>query len=722
MTSPEPEDAGARYATLTGNVAADLPKFVLKHQGSFFVADHRGDFPDPPAREFGFYVEGTRFLRRLELLVHGLRPLVLHATASEDEQQVAVDLTNPDVTEPGRHPLAGQTVRIARRLTLYERQLYETLMVESFASGVHELALTWCFRADFADVFEVRGLRRSRRGRTFPAQADTSTVRLAYRGLDGVTRVSELRFAPTPQELTTETASYCLRLEPGSRLELSLIASASAEPDPSPEALGVGEVIRRRRSGRARLEGEATKVHADSEYVNRWVERARTDLHMLVTETADGLVPYAGIPWYVAPFGRDSLITALQVLPFEPQIARGTLCFLARHQGIRDDPFTDQEPGKILHEYRHGELAACGEIPFLPYYGSVDATPLFVIVLAEYMRWTHDVALARRLWPAVERALVWMIGQGKGDGYLWYQCRSSRGLVNQGWKDSHDAIMHESGDLAVPPIALVEAQGYQYAALQAAAGLAEVIGHTEIVVTLRERAGRLREQFERDFWMEEEGYYALALDGAGRPCRVITSNPGHCLWTGIAGEGPAEAVAKRLLAEDMYSGWGLRTLAARERRYNPMSYHNGSVWPHDTALVAGGLRRYGFTDSFLTLATGLFETVVRCEGLRLPELLCGFPRLAGYGPPRYPVACSPQAWAAGVIFQLLSDMLRFEPVAAANRLTLNAPILPPWLNWLEVRGLMLRDSSIDLVVSRGRQGAAVEVIGRRGDAEVVVKR
>ncbi len=715
-------DAERRYATMAASLAADLPKLVLKHQDSFLVADRRGDFPELPGGEFGFYVDDTRVLRRLELFVQGLPPLVLNATASEDEHQLAVDLSNPDLAEAGRPPLPGQSVRLARRLTLYERQLSQTVTVESYAQEPHAFLLTWRFDADFADVFEVRGLRRARRGRTIPAEAGASRVRLGYRGLDGVIRITELAFDPPPDELTTEAAHYHVAVPPGSHLELALTISARAEPETPPPTLNMGEIMHRRRAGSERLAGQATKIQTDSESVNRWLQRARTDLHMLLTETPDGPIPYAGIPWYVAPFGRDSLITALQVMAFEPEIARGTLRFLARHQAASDDPFTDQEPGKILHEYRRGEMSACREIPFVPYYGSVDATPLFIITLAEYVRWTHDVALARQLWPAVERALVWMVTQAGDDGYLRYQRRSTQGLANQGWKDSHDAISHASGALAPAPIALVEVQGYQYAALSGAAELADLVGHADMAGTLRTRAGRLRERFEHDFWMEDEGFYALALDGDGEPCRVITSNPGHCLWAGIADEAHAETVAKRLLAGDLASGWGLRTLSARERRYNPMSYHNGSVWPHDTALAAAGLRRYGFVEPFMTLATGLFETAIRCEGLRLPELLCGFARVPGFGPIRYPVACAPQAWAAGVVFHLLFSMLQFEPSAATNRLTLNAPVLPPWINWLELHGLRLRDSSVDLVVSRGRQGAAVEVIGRRGDAEVVVRR
>ena len=715
---------GDPYYIVAAGVAADLPKLVLKHQDSFFVADPRGDFPNLPGSEFGFYVDGTRFLARLELRLEGKWPVVLNSSLSADTLEVAVDLANPDVVEGDRIALLGRTVRLARRMTMYENQLYQTFTVESFAETPHELVLSWDFESDFADVFEVRGFRRETRGTLLPVEHTTSAVRLSYRGCDGVLRTSHLLFDPAPSELSPTRAVHRLALRPGARVDLGLTVSAVVAPSSVPASLGRGEVMSRRREGRERHTAATAQIRTDHEYVNEWLARSRSDLHMLLTDTPQGPITYAGIPWYVAPFGRDSIIVALQLLPFEPEIARGTLRFLAAHQGRQIDDFTDQEPGKILHELRGGELAACREIAFIPYYGSVDATPLFVILLAEYLKWTHDRALALELWPVLERALEWMTGPGRlgDDDYLRYVCRSSRGLANQGWKDSFDAVMHADGRLAGSPIALVEVQAYLYAALVGAADVAEVLDRRDRVTPWRERARRLRERFERDFWMESEGYYALALDGEGQPCRVISSNPGHCLWAGIVDDARADRVGKRLLAEDLFSGWGLRTLSTRERRYNPMSYHDGSVWPHDTAIAALGLRRYGATEPFVALCTGLVEAALHCDGLRVPELFCGFPRLPGFGPTRYPVACSPQAWATGVVFHLLQGMLGLCPDARDNRLNLVDPVLPPWLSWIELHGLRLGDSSIDLLVSRGRHGAAVEVLDRRGAAEVIVRR
>jgi glycogen debranching enzyme len=538
-----------------------------------------------------------------------------------------------------------------------------------------------------------------------------------------VLRTTHLLFDPAPSELTPRRALYRLPLRPNARVELAVTVSAVVAPGAVPASIGRGEVISRRRQRRDRTTAGLAQIRTDHQYANEWIARSRSDLHMLTTETPLGSIAYAGIPWYVTPFGRDSIIVALQLLPFEPELARGTLRFLAAHQGRDVDDFTDREPGKILHELRGGEMAACREIPFIPYYGSVDATPLFAILLAEYLKWTNDRSLAIELWPAVELALDWITGPGRlGDeDYLRYVCRSSRGLGNQGWKDSFDAVMHADGRLAESPIALVEVQAYQYGALVAAASVAELLDQRDRAERWHAMARRLQERFERDFWMEADGHYALALDGEGRPCQVISSNPGHCLWMGIADGARAERVGKRLVAEDLFSGWGIRTLSTRERRYNPMSYHNGSVWPHDTAIGALGLRRHGATEAFLAVCTALFEAALHCPDLRVPELFCGFSRQAGFGPTRYPVACSPQAWAAGVVFHLIQGMLGLSPDAGANRLDLVDPVLPSWLTWIELRGLRLGDSSIDLLVSRGRHGAAVEVLARRGTAEIIVR-
>jgi len=714
---------GEHYYILASSVAADLPKLVLKHDDAFLVADRRGDFPNVPG-EFGFYVGDTRFLSLLELRLHGLRGIALNAGVSDDALEAAIDLTNPDMPLQPHLVLPGRSMRLARRLTIFGPQLYHWLAVESFVQERHDLALTLSFAADFVDVFEVRGHPRPQRGEMLPREGDARVVRLGYRGLDGLRRTSTLVFDPPPDRLDATGADYHLPLGPGDRFELSLVVTANLEPDAAPRTLTFFDAAQRRRAPVERLSQEATRVRTNHDLFDHWLQRSRHDLHLLLTETADGFVPYAGIPWYVAPFGRDALITALQLLPFEPEIARGTLRYLARLQGTVDDAFTDQEPGKILHEYRRGEMATCREIPFIPYYGSVDATPLFVMLASAYLKWTDDVDFAREMWPAVERALAWMwaMGEAQGRGFLAYARRSPVGLPNQGWKDSHDSVMYADGRLAEPPIALAEVQGYQYAALLGAAAMAEALGRDAEVPALRARARRLQERFEADFWLPDEAFYALALDRDGAPCRVISSNPGHLLWTRIVSDSRAQIVARRLLQDDMFTGWGLRTLSSRERAYNPMSYHNGSVWPHDTALAAVGMREYGMNAQFLTLATGLFEAVLQFDDMRMPELFCGFPRVEGYAPTQYPVACAPQAWAAGVVFMLISAMLGLVPDAADNQLTLNRPRLPPWLSWIELRGLTLRSSRMSLRASQGHDGAAIEMLSRAGDAELVVRR
>jgi glycogen debranching enzyme len=721
VAPPRETQIGDEYYIHASSVAADLPKLVLKHDDAFVVVDRHGDLPNLPGSELGFYVESTRFLRRLELLMQGGRPLVLYADVSEDGLQASVELTNPDVLLSPDVILPGRAVRITRRLCVYKQTLYQFVVLESFAHAVHDLVLTVRFAADFVDMFEVRGHARPKRGTALPPEVGCGEVRLAYRGLDDVTRTTILAFDPAPVRVAADEVEYRLRLNPRVGVQLSLCVTACTGTGAAPH-LTFPEMLQRRREPIVRLEEQATTVHSTHELFDRWAARSRRDLHLLTTETKDGFLPYAGVPWFVAPFGRDAIISALQILPFEPAIAAGTLRFLARYIGTTDDAFTDQEPGKILHEYRKGEMAGCREIPFIPYYGSVDATPLYLVLLAEHFRWTGDLALVRELWPAAEQALRWMTTAADANegGYLTYQRRSPRGLGNQGWKDSFDAVMHASGEAAEPPIAMAEVQGYVYAALRGMAHVAGALGHAETAAVLAARSKQLRERFEEDFWLADESFYALALDGHGRACRVVSSNPGHLLWARLPSESRAQAVAMRLMDGEMFTGWGVRTLSSRAALYNPMSYHNGSVWPHDTAMAAVGMRNYGFVDPFLTLATALFEAVLHFEGLRMPELFCGFPRLPGYGPTRYPVACSPQAWSAGVVFQLLAAMLGLSASAEQNQLTLERPRLPRWLAAVELRGLHVGKSRLTFRAQRGHDGAAVELLSRDGDAELVV--
>jgi glycogen debranching enzyme len=699
---------------------AGIPKLVLKHEESFFVSDRSGDFPAHFEGELGFYHRGTRHLRWLEVRLAGARPLCLSAEVSPENDQILVGLTNADIEGPDG-VIPRNTIYLDRLLSLGGPALVESFTISSYHDAPCELALEMIFSADFHDVFEVRGTHRPARGHLLGEERGGGTVVIRYRGLDDVVRLTRLEFSPAPLLVASNRAVWRLPLVPGEsrRVEVTVTASSSDQ-----DASTAVSTLAERRANGERLPTQATRVETDHEAFNVLMARSLADLEMLLTRTDQGRVPYAGVPWYVAPFGRDSVITAMQLLPFEPSVAAATLRFLAARQGRVLDPFRDEEPGKILHEYRQGEMANCREIPFVPYYGTIDATPLWIMLLAEYVRWTADVPLARELWPHVLAGLAWMREHGDRDrdGYLEYETRSPLGLGNQGWKDSEDAVMYGDGRLAEPPIALAEVQGYAYAALFGAASVARALGDDESAANLRMEAALLRIRFNKDFWLEHEGFYALALDGAKRPCDVIASNVGHCLWTGILDEGRVATVAKRLLSDDMFSGWGIRTLSARERRYNPMSYHNGSVWPHDNAIAAAGFRRARLPSAVVTVASALFDASRCFEHARLPELFCGFPRHPMYGPISYPGACSPQAWASGAALQLLTALIGIEPDAVRQRITFHTPVLPPWLKTVELYDLRVGRASLDLGVSRGRDGASVELIGRRGEVELIVRR
>jgi glycogen debranching enzyme len=469
------------------------------------------------------------------------------------------------------------------------------------------------------------------------------------------------------------------------------------------------------------------RVVTSSPQCNEWINRSRADLRMMVTPTPNGPYPYAGVPWFNAPFGRDGIITALAMLAIDPGMARGVLTYLAATQATACVPEQDAEPGKILHETRQGEMAALGEIPFARYYGSVDATPLFVMLAGAYYERTGDGAFIESIWPNIERALEWIetFGDCDGDGFVEYLRRSPNGLRHQGWKDSGDAIFHADGSLAEGPIALCEVQGYVYAAWRHAAVLAQLLGRTERSQTLHRAAEELQRRFEEAFWCEERAIYALALDGRKRPCRVRTSNAGHCLLTGIASREHAERTAQTLLSDEMFSGWGVRTVATSEVRYNPMSYHNGSVWPHDTALVAAGLERYGFKEQAMQLFTGLFDATLSLEIPRLPELFCGFEKRPGEGPTLYPVACAPQAWASAAVFLLIQSSLGLSVAGPMSQIRVSHPLLPRFLQEIRFEQLTLKDASVDLLFRRLRrenQDASLSVLGKRGDVNVVVVR
>jgi glycogen debranching enzyme len=635
---------------------------VLKHGDTFAVFDHHGDIRPVGMKEQGVFHEGTRFLSGLVLRLGRGDPLFLSSTVKQDNAILTVDLTNPDIRDGERLPLPHGTLHLFRGIFLWQGVCYQRLGIRNYGLFPVDVAFSFRFEADYADIFEVRGTRRSRRGRVLPATVANGTVVLGYEGLDTVVRRTRLEFSPAPDQLSATDARFVARLGPQEEalFHLTISCEVSAQPAaPTPifdHALA--HAADRLRQSRAQI----CTIHTSNEQFESWLMRSLADLDMMVSDTPYGLYPYAGVPWFSTPFGRDGIITALQCLWFNPNLARGVLGYLAATQAAEELPEQDAEPGKILHETRKGEMAALREIPFGRYYGSVDSTPLFVLLAGEYFRRTADLAFLESIWPHVERALHWIdaYGDRDGDGFVEYHRRRPTGLVQQGWKDSHDSVFHADGTIADGPIALCEVQGYVYAARRAAADMADALGHSAFAAELLKQAEELRARFERDFWCPELGTYALALDGSKQPCRVRTTNAGHCLLTGIASPDRAATVAETLLGDSSFCGWGVRTVDACEVRFNPMSYHNGSVWPHDNSLIGAGLARYRLKDGLLKILTGLFDASQFVDLARMPELFCGFHRRPDEGPTLYPVACSPQAWAAGSVFLLLQGCL--EPV------------------------------------------------------------
>jgi glycogen debranching enzyme len=708
------------YYILATSSRVDQRTRVLKDGDTFGVFDEAGDIRPVGVGEQGLYHAGTRYLSRLELRLGRLRPLLLSSSVKQGNELLAVDLTNPDITEDHNLVVPRGVLHLFRSRFLHQAACFERLRVWNYGVQPLVLSMQLTFDADFVDMFEVRGQRRPRRGRRLPDSSDNGALVLAYEGLDGVTRRTRVEAFPPPTETTGTTLRFEVSLQPNASASFAVTVSCE-EGDDHRTPLSCDNAYeaavsegRQRRSGCAEVAGTSSAF-------NEWIERSRSDLHMMLTETPHGLYPYAGVPWFSTVFGRDGIITALEMLAFEPSIARGVLGYLAANQATEVNEAEDAEPGKILHETRRGEMAALGEIPFGRYYGSVDSTPLFVVLAGAYYERTADREFVAGLWPHVEAALEWIDrwGDRDGDGFVEYARRTPQGLVQQGWKDSQDSVFHADGALAEGPIALVEVQAYVYAARLAAAHLAEVVGDEARAGALRQQAEHLRQRFEEVFWCADLGTYALALDGAKAPCRVRTSNAGHCLFGGIAAPDRARRVADLLLAPESFSGWGIRTVASSEVRYNPMSYHNGSIWPHDNALIGAGLARYGLTEMALLPFSGLFEASRFVDLHRLPELFCGFHRRPGEGPTLYPVACAPQAWATGTVFLLLQSCLGCEVDAAAGRIVFRRPTLPEWLDEVNLGPVHLPGGSVDLVAQRYAGDVSINVTRREGRVEVV---
>jgi glycogen debranching enzyme len=702
---------------------------VSKAGDVFFLSERNGELPADNQDGFGLYYHDCRYLDGYRIRFSGTPPNVLVSAANRGSI-AEFELTNEQLQVPDAKSIPVQTfgVHIQRVIDGDRLTVHDLITIDNYDVQSHELPLSFDFESHFEDLFEIRGLHPKKIGRENKPEWRDGVLVLSYSGADGVLRRTEVHFEPTPTKSSGNSAEYHLKLNAGQREQLNI----SFEIVETRERPAIGKRFRSKpdevahgidRASHHWLAGCA-EVQSNSVQLTRVMQRSLLDLGILRSEL-DGYHYFAaGLPWYGALFGRDSIISALQTLAYAPTIAEETIRLLAKYQGTKNDDWRDEEPGKILHELRRGELANLNEIPQTPYYGAVDSTPLFLILVGEHANWTGDLGLFKDIRQHVDRALHWMDhgGAHPNGKYLSYASKSSKGLGNQGWKDSGDSVMNSDGSLATPPIALVEVQGYVYRAKRLIADLYGRAGENQIADRLRGQAAELKRAFNRDFWVESKNFYAIALQKDNRPAAVISSNPGQALWSGIIDDNKAEAVVDHLAAEDMFSGWGIRTLSHKERRYNPIGYHLGTVWPHDNSIIAAGLRRYGFNKQALQILESIVSAGQHFEHARLPEVFGGFSQRDFSIPVRYPVACHPQAWAAGSVPFMMSSLLGLSANAFNNHLRVVRPVLPSFVNQLDFRRIKIGDSTIDLHFERVRDAEVhVDVVNRDGSIQVEVE-
>jgi glycogen debranching enzyme len=703
------------------------PRSVLKNGSHFLVLDRTGSIPACNTLGYGYYRYDTRQISQWEFTLDQT-PLSLLSSSIEKGYMGNFLYTNGQIESlhNGAIDLIAQhKIIVTREIVLGER-LWEQICFESLHNEPITVDFTINFQSDFADMFEVRGLNRPARGqRMLPAQDKSGrAIFLAYNGLDGILLETVIEFTGIlPTQIRGGEVTFRLLLPPHEQKKLELcittrwggqiVASNPCKTSFEQARKSVDQEYQDWRSGLA-------KVETSHELLNLCLNRGIRDLFILRQPTPKGYGIAAGIPWYTACFGRDSAIVAWQMLPFAPNLAKDCIEVLAAYQGQEENDYKDESPGKIMHELRLGELARTNQIPHSPYYGTVDATQLWLYLLSQYVFWTGDLEFAHKLWPNVNHALTYL-DQACQNTYITYQRRSSQGLENQGWKDSGDSVMHESGALAEPPIAICEAQSYLYACRLELAKVADLIEQKTAASKLRKDAYRLKRHFQKDFWMEDHNYLALAVDGQGKQVKTIASNAGHCLFSGILDDDKAKLVAKRLLDGNLNGGWGIRTLSNTTVAYSPISYHNGTVWPHDNAIIVEGLRKIGRLDDMHKIMRAIQEVAEHEPDYRLPELYCGFDKSDAVRPIDYPVSCSPQAWAAGSLFQMLRSCLNLQADAPHNRLSIIEPYLPEWLNKVTISGLKIGNATVDLSFNTSQGSTYCQILKRTGDIKVIIE-
>ncbi len=703
---------------------------VTKAENVFFLTDPSGCVPMAPGHGLGLYYHDCRYLRGYEVLLGSEQPTVLAATTDDVGRSAVLELANPDLrlAHPQLVPRETVGIRWTRTIRGDTPGLDDALEFRNLGLEPLTLPVTLMFDARFEDVFAVRGLFRQSLGSRHAPRWRSRSLTLSYDGRDHCRRVLTIAFSRAPQRRGRQAARFAIHLPP--RRAVTLGVTLRIDERAAAPVAGGRRVSTRTHSThlaaprRALAQGPRTSITSDNPLLTSVLERCFADLGVLRSSIEGEEYYAAGVPWFATLFGRDAAITAMQMLAYAPRVAEQTARLLAFYQARETDQWRDEQPGKILHSIRVGEMARLGLIPHTPYYGAVDATPLFLILIARHAQWTGDLSLFTELRDNVELALTWMSdgADSNGDGYIDYVSTSEHGLINQGWKDSGDAIVTASGRLASPPIALAEVQGYAFLARVLIADLYERAGDATRATTLRAEADALRARFERDFWLPSLDCYALALERDDKPLAVVTSNAGQVLWSHIAKPARARRVAKRMMAPDMFSGWGIRTLSTRERRFNPVGYHLGTVWPHDNALIATGFRHYGLDAAARRVFAGLLRTAAYFASYRLPEVFAGFSTSEFQTPVRYPVACHPQAWAAGSVPYLLGALLGLEPDGFAGHLRVVRPTLPDGVNRLVVRNLPVGKSHVSIRFTRvAKRRVDVDLLSASGTLELVVE-
>ena len=716
VADPVVTTSAERYVMGGGRAA----RLAVKEDDLFLYSNELGQVPGAENSALGLYYRDTRHLSRLELTIAGRQPVLLSASADRG-YAATVELTNLEARTADGHTLPQASVHV-RRTRFVSDRLYELLRVRNYHLREVDIVVDLHFDADFADLFEVRGTRRRRRGTRLAPKVEPGSLTLAYLGLDEVVRETVVRFSEPPESIKQGRVRYRLRLAPGERAVLRYDVQVVGPEAPGEEGGDFNQRLGALRHEHERWESGSTDIFTDNEQVNAALRRGQQDLRMLSTVVDGERVALAGLPWFMAPFGRELALVGLETLLLDLRWGQAASSFLARRQGTQDNAFREEQPGKIMHELRRGELANLRAVPHTPYYGSIDATPLWLLLVAELAAWTGDLDGFEMKAAAVDAALGWLGGPGDpdGDGFVEYERRSRAGLRNQGWRDSVDAVMHADGSPVEGPIALAETQGYVYYAKRRLAAVYGQLGDVERAERLSQEAGRLKRAFNERFWMEDEGFFAMALDGEKRQVRTVCSTIGHALWSRIVAEEHVPAVVKRLMAPDMFTGWGIRTVSKEAPIYNPVSFYNGSVWPFDTALIANAMKKHGYAQESNRLAWGLVEASAAHEYSRLPEMFCGFTRQAIDRPVSFPMACTPESNSSAALFLVLQSMLGIYAQAEENIVYVHNPVLPKWLGEVTLSNLRVGRTVMRLRFRREGGQTTFSVLDKQGPGRIVV--